>query len=123
MFFNLINHFWFDKSLRWCSDITKLLANLYIVFHAASKDTNLTVKFDSCFNCLLYSIYIRSKCGEDNTSFTFSKDIFDVLTDFFSLIVKLGTVALVESDRRSKTPSSPSFAIFAKLAGSPTGVK
>ena len=40
-----------------------------------------------------------------------------------SLSVKSGTSEFVESDNKHSTPSSPSLAILAILAGSPTGVK
>ena len=53
----------------------------------------------------------------------FSKIFWIELPIVFSDLVKVGISALVLSERRQRTPSSPIFAILCKFAGSPTGVK
>ena len=54
-------------------DITHLSCNINIVDHRTSIYKNLTIKLNSSFYNLLYSMYIRCECCNNNTSFSFSE--------------------------------------------------
>src|SRR5699024_12532533 len=89
MLFYFINHFRLDKCLRRSCDITEFLTDFNIVLHTAAKDTDLTVEFYSSFYCLLQTVNIRRKSGENNTACTFAEYIFNIFTDFFFTDCKL----------------------------------
>lgn len=104
VFFNFVR---LDEGILRYLDVAELDTVNNGFFHGASKNSDLASGLNRCISRLLETEDVGGKGSKDDTSMDAFNQLHNGLTHHFSELVKVGTSAFVESERRQRTPSSP----------------